>query len=93
VLRFPLILLPKALRCVSEAINASANIEKFLVEPVVPKQNTEGRPGVKFTNVSPSRSRRRKAWALSAAGARARALHGSSQPPSEPARHHPAGCS
>ncbi|KAI8468106.1 MAG: hypothetical protein J3K34DRAFT_479395 [Monoraphidium minutum] len=50
VLRFPLMLLPKALRCVSEAINASANIEKFLAEQSAPKHDTAGAPGVRMTN-------------------------------------------
>nr|AXF41555.1 HLA3 protein [Chlorella sp. ArM0029B] len=45
VLRFPLVVLPKALRCVSEALNASANLEKFLAAPAAPKQDSEGAPG------------------------------------------------
>lgn len=45
VLRFPLVVLPKAMRCVSEALNASTNLEKFLAEPAAPKQDTEGAPG------------------------------------------------
>ncbi|GBF87685.1 hypothetical protein Rsub_00396 [Raphidocelis subcapitata] len=64
VLRFPLVVLPKALRCVSEAINAAANIETFLAEPAAPKQNTEGAPGVNFRNASPARARSRPAGAV-----------------------------
>ncbi len=52
VLRFPLVVLPKALRCVSEALNASRNLEKFLAEPAAPKQDTEGAPGGELLNVS-----------------------------------------
>lgn len=52
VLRFPLVVLPKALRCVSEAVNASRNLEKFLAEPAAPKQDTEGAPGGELRNVS-----------------------------------------
>jgi len=51
VLRFPLVVLPKALRCVSEAINAASNIEKFLAEQAAPKHDTEGQTGVSFHNV------------------------------------------
>ncbi|KAL4427322.1 hypothetical protein ABPG77_003231 [Micractinium sp. CCAP 211/92] len=50
VLRFPLVVLPKALRCVSEALNASRNLEKFLAEPAAPKQDTEGAPGGELLN-------------------------------------------
>jgi hypothetical protein len=51
ILRFPLVVLPKALRCVSEAINAASNIEKFMVEPAAPKHDTEGKSGVQFNKV------------------------------------------
>jgi hypothetical protein len=44
-------LLPKALRCVSEAIQASETIETFLAEPAAPKHDTEGAPGVSFSKV------------------------------------------
>ncbi|KIZ01660.1 ABC transporter, multidrug resistance associated protein [Monoraphidium neglectum] len=52
VLRFPLMLLPKALRCVSEAIQASETIETFLAEPAAPKHDTEGAPGVSFSKAT-----------------------------------------
>jgi hypothetical protein len=45
-------MLPKALRCVSEAINAAGNIETFLAEPTHTRENKEGEPGVRFENVS-----------------------------------------
>ncbi len=51
VLRFPLVVLPKALRCVSEAVNATKNLEKFMAEPAAPKHDIQGRPGVHFKNV------------------------------------------
>jgi ATP-binding cassette subfamily C (CFTR/MRP) protein 1 len=50
VMRFPLVVLPKALRCVSEAINAIASLEKFLAEPAAPKHDLKGKPGVQFHN-------------------------------------------
>ncbi|GAB4815837.1 hypothetical protein N2152v2_002883 [Parachlorella kessleri] len=49
ILRFPLVVLPKALRCVTEAINAAGNIEKFLAEPAAPRHDTESKTGVQFT--------------------------------------------
>jgi len=57
VLRFPLVVLPKALRCVSEALNACVNLEKFLTAPAAPKQDTEGAPGAKLSKV-------RAGWAV-----------------------------
>jgi hypothetical protein len=54
VLRFPLVVLPKALRCVSEAINATGNLEHFMAEPAAPKHDLKGKPGVHFRNVGGS---------------------------------------
>ncbi len=51
VLRFPLVVLPKALRCVSEAINSIQNLEKFMTEPAAPKHDTQGKTGVHFQKV------------------------------------------
>ena len=51
ILRFPLVVLPKALKAVSEAYNATNNLEKFLAEPAAPKQDLEGQPEVHFNKV------------------------------------------
>ncbi len=51
VLRFPLVVLPKALRCVSEAVNSIHNLEKFMTEPAAPKHDTQGKTGVHFQKV------------------------------------------
>ena len=51
ILRFPLVVLPKALKAVSEAYNATNNLEKFLAEPAAPKQDLEGQPAVHFNKV------------------------------------------
>lgn len=51
VLRFPLVVLPKALRCVSEALNATKNLERFLAEKAAPRHDTTGKPGVSFSKV------------------------------------------
>ncbi len=48
ILRFPLVVLPKALRCVSEASNAINSLDKFLAEPICPKQDNQGETGVQF---------------------------------------------
>ena len=48
ILRFPLVVLPKAIRAMSEALNAIANLQKFLAEPIVTKQDLAGSPGVSF---------------------------------------------
>lgn len=48
ILRFPLVVLPKAMRCVSEAMRATGNLEKFLAEPVAPRQDVEGKPGAQM---------------------------------------------
>jgi ATP-binding cassette subfamily C (CFTR/MRP) protein 1 len=53
ILRFPLVVLPKALKAVSEAYNAVNNLEKFLAEPAAPKQDLEGEPQVHFSKVRP----------------------------------------
>jgi ABC-type multidrug transport system fused ATPase/permease subunit len=45
ILRFPLVVLPKALRCVSEALNATRNLEGFLAQEAAPKHDEEGAPG------------------------------------------------
>jgi ATP-binding cassette subfamily C (CFTR/MRP) protein 1 len=50
ILRFPLVVLPKALRAVSEAYNAINSLEIFLAEPIVHKQDLKGKPGVNFKN-------------------------------------------
>ena len=52
ILRFPLVVLPKALRAVSEALNAISNLEKFLAEPIVTKQDTTGAPGIHFKDAT-----------------------------------------
>lgn len=49
VLRFPLVVLPKAMRCVSEALRSVGNLEKFLAEPVAPRQDLEGKPGAQLS--------------------------------------------
>lgn len=36
----------------SEAFNATRNLEKFLKEPAAPKQDTEGAVGAQLKNVS-----------------------------------------
>lgn len=51
VLRFPLVVLPKAMRCVSEALRSVGNLEKFLAEPVAPRQDLEGKPGAQLSKV------------------------------------------
>ena len=45
------VVLPKALRCVSEALNATRKLEKFLAEESVPRQDTEGKPGGQISQV------------------------------------------
>ena len=45
------VVLPKALRCVSEAMNASRNLEKFLAADAAPRQDTEGKPGGQISQV------------------------------------------
>jgi hypothetical protein len=82
VLRFPLVVLPKALRCVSEAINATGNLEHFMAEPAAPKHDTVGKPGVHFHNVSCTtgatglhRAVLRLTWAISWACAAVARLH------------------
>jgi ABC-type multidrug transport system fused ATPase/permease subunit len=49
ILRFPLVVLPKAMRCVSEAMRATGGLEKFLAEPVAPRQDLEGKPGAQLS--------------------------------------------
>ena len=51
VLRFPLVVLPKALRCVSEAMNATRNLEGFLAQAAAPKHDEEGAPGGRIHKV------------------------------------------
>lgn len=48
VLRFPLVVLPKALRCVSEAMNSVDKLERFLAIEGAPKHDVVGKPGVEF---------------------------------------------
>ena len=50
ILRFPLVVLPKALRCASESITSARKIETFMARRVVNKQNTTGTPGVHIKN-------------------------------------------
>jgi hypothetical protein len=54
ILRFPLVVLPKAMRCVSEAMRATGGLEKFLAEPVAPRQDLEGKPGAQLSKVGHS---------------------------------------
>lgn len=51
ILRFPLVVLPKAMRCVSEAIRATGNLQHFLAEPAAPRQDLEGKPGAQLSKV------------------------------------------
>ncbi len=50
ILRFPLVVLPKALRCASESITSARKIEVFMAKRTVNKQNTTGEPGVHIQN-------------------------------------------
>lgn len=59
VLRFPLVVLPKALRCVSEALNSIRKLEKFLGQESAAKHDEKGAVGGRLNNV---RAGRRPAW-------------------------------
>ena len=50
ILRFPLVVLPKALRCASESIASARKIEVFMAKRAISKQNTTGTPGVNIKN-------------------------------------------
>jgi ATP-binding cassette subfamily C (CFTR/MRP) protein 1 len=51
ILRFPLVVLPKAVKAVNECVNAIGKIERFLSEAVAPKQDLQGRPEIHFNKV------------------------------------------
>lgn len=48
ILRFPLVVLPKAIRAVSEAQLAISNLQSFLAQPIARKQEITGAPDVCF---------------------------------------------
>jgi ABC-type multidrug transport system fused ATPase/permease subunit len=54
ILRFPLVVLPKAMRAVSDAMTAISRIESFLLEEVAVKERTtsSGAPGIRIVSFS-----------------------------------------
>jgi hypothetical protein len=50
ILRFPLVVLPKALRAASEGYTSLKRIEAFLLQPVEQKQKISGAPGIRMVS-------------------------------------------
>lgn len=56
ILRFPLVVLPKALRAASEGFTSIKRIQNFLMQPVEIKQKASAAPGIRVVRFPPSTS-------------------------------------
>jgi ATP-binding cassette, subfamily C (CFTR/MRP), member 1 len=52
ILRFPLVVLPKALRAASEGYTAIKRIQSFLMQPVEIRQKASAAPGIRMVRIA-----------------------------------------